>query len=45
MKSANANSFEKSLRANGVITCGQPLVIHILKQPEQVLVLRSADYF
>ncbi len=47
MKSADANSYEKSLRANGVVTCGcdQPLVIHILKQPEQVLILRSSDYF
>ncbi len=45
MKSADANSYEKSLRANGVFTCGQPLVIHILKQPEQVLILRFADYF
>jgi hypothetical protein len=45
MKSADANSYEKSLRANGVVTWGQPLVIHILKQPVQVQILRSADYF
>jgi hypothetical protein len=44
MKSA-ASSYEKSLRANGVITWGQTLFIHILKQPEQVLKLRSSDYF
>jgi hypothetical protein len=42
MKSA-ASSYEKSLRANGVITWGQTLFIHILKQ--QVLKLRSSDYF
>jgi hypothetical protein len=45
MKSADANSYEKSLRDNGVVPCDQHLVIHIIKQPEQVLILRSSDYF
>jgi hypothetical protein len=47
MKSADANSYEKSLHDNGVVTCGcdQPLVIHILKQAEQVLILLFVRLF